>query len=107
MSFRNFIDLIAAPLFILRVHQPIVEQPGRLVCPKSHQIVDRLDAIERLVDRVLPPRELSWRVNIMRLFIRGEVLLRLLIKLYHGQRELLSVLLQRGQLLEHGPVKRP
>ena len=51
---------------------------------KPDQVINILDSRERLEDGILPPSQLSWGVDIVRLLIGSEMLLGLGVEFDHG-----------------------
>jgi hypothetical protein len=75
------------------------------VSPKSDQIVNTVDGVDGLVDGILPASELSRRVDVVRLNISSEMLLRLSVEFDHSVGEVLTALPETDAALEHGLVE--
>ena len=75
---------------------------------QSNEFLDRhaLEWSYSLAYTTHPSSHLTRRVDIMRLLIDSETLLRQQIKLNHGIRQRLSVHTQRWNYTQHGTIKR-
>jgi hypothetical protein len=74
---------------------------------QSDQVFWLFQWLECLVDGILPPRELTRRVDVMGLHVCCEVLLRLSVKVNHRFCQRVAVRAQMRYLLEHGAVEGP
>ena len=77
---------------------PVVEETERFVCPDAHEslCVERLQRTQRLANAAHPARHLTRTVDVVRLQVVREALLRHQVQLDHRRRERLRDGLRLG-----------
>lgn len=86
-------------------NKTILEKSERFVRPQSDEVLYCFKRVKGLIDGVLPPREFSWRVDIVRLLVSSEVLLRLGVEIDHRVSKSISVLPELRDSFEHRSIE--
>jgi len=101
-------NTLSLPSSFVLMNESIVEEPESFVDVEPDQAFDgeAFEGPDGFADAAHPSSHLTRRVDVVRLHVQGELLLRLQVELDHGVGQRLGVGLQVGDETQHGAAER-